>query len=541
MTDLFQYQDMDGTRAQSAVAHRLPTRQPRTTRLLPPPYGSFHPSRAAAIATHPLLQLPSAGSRLTAAPALPVIVVTDPDGDHRALNLSHCPPPPRYTPSQRTDLLASAVEASRGQAHDMLEGVRARTNPHLSGRGHAALFLELPHRAFHRQNEMYFRPSCSPPPRPLPEVVTAFKDQPSRNAVCDVCNGRNRTGMSCCTVCTWHCCHDCTIRNGLRRYHRAGGMVHIAPVTHEELQLTSFSPLTKLQKRRIETEARRRLFSNHGQGGSTRDEAAVVGATGAHQSEGAGVGNPFCINPEPVAQDAASNNATTDAQDSEEEAGVERAAGAHLERTPYGELLDAAASAQAQHRADVQAGQHSCGGASSHELTSTAPARRPRFHVTSEPARHSHARTLNEKPIYTDEQLAHAGELLTFAGAAAKIQRELQGTIHPGVKSGPVSRANKRLCVYITAGRIPDHDRLWELASVDAQAEIASYKRKQSLEVLEGRNATVEDAIQAEAEGTVAPVVQDGKCLHLFRLILVLEIEANDPPANMRLLARRLL
>ncbi|PYH45085.1 uncharacterized protein BP01DRAFT_382918 [Aspergillus saccharolyticus JOP 1030-1] len=505
--------------------------------------------------TEQLLGTSAAPTRLRADPAIPVIVVTDPVGDQRSLNNSDFPPPPPpvYSPSQRVIPFPRSSQDHIAEASRILGGLRARANnPYLSDQTEEPArlppprpqFLEVPQPAYPRQQNtqarMYFRHTISPGPQSLPEVTTEFRNQPARNAMCDVCGGRNTTGMSSCTVCTWHCCHECTIRNGLRRYHIAGGEVHIAPTTMEELQRTSFGPIAKAKQRKLEAKARRRQPIRGSRESTATIEASSsneAAAIGAGQYLGAGAGN-----------------------DSNEETDGEHAADELPENTDSGESDETIALIPAEQGEDVSAERPHIHGRSLEQHTSTTPARPFRSNLTSIVARRGTVRTFNSRgAVYTETELPPTSSLLeptsttathafrsnatpttprpsttrTFTRGSGHTETEQNParqlpTSSPGpnsttttavapppVRSETTIDAARRDFVRtfhgapiyteeefanaaqlmtfagaaaamhndLQAGRTPDNEHIWETARAEAAAEIDKYKTEHGLDV----------------------------------------------------------
>ncbi|PYI14266.1 hypothetical protein BO99DRAFT_450630 [Aspergillus violaceofuscus CBS 115571] len=517
------YQTVDEASVEAFAFNRSPHGQPaRTTRLLPPPYGSYYPPRAAPTvtpSTHPLLQQSPAStaggsSNLTSAPAAPVIVVTDPDGDQRALSTEDeflYPIPLLGDASAQPGIpLPHVAEEPRGQAYDILEEFRQRDDnpppPRKSTvqRSRLSPFWQpRPVRTYSSfagggyppDNGMGFASrslSLSPSP-PGIEIVTAFEDQPARTAKCDVCDGRNTFGMSRCTVCKWQCCHDCTIRHGLRRAHICGNVLHVAPTTREELLRSS----TETSSRSTGRTKRRKQAKKAGGSGarasahaharnnrglespvSTSDDGSSVGtATETRYHVETGVFE----NPHPRASTYQSFvdgdvivrdfGAVTEAE------GTAAEAGANIRTFPKPK--------QAQQFVSTvhPSYSHECIWGPPPGLDDAFTANAARVYISATPS---------GRPEYSDQDMEDAGELLTFSTAATAIE---------DVKRG----------IYLAAGGIPDEGSIIEDASALTQREIEEYKQSRASETLAGMNPTNQhqglakhDAVQVEAEDTVA-------------------------------------
>ncbi|RAH74469.1 uncharacterized protein BO66DRAFT_425472 [Aspergillus aculeatinus CBS 121060] len=467
---------LDEASVEAFAINRSPHGQPaRTTRLLPPPYGSYHPPRAAPVAAHsahPLLQQPPAstaeGSRLTAAPAAPVIVVTDPDGDQRALSTEDDflfpVPPPVYSPPQLGIPLPHVAEEPRGQAYAILE-FRERQprrstvqSSHLSPHWQPRLVRNYSSFAggYPQDNGMGHRGLSPSPSPPGSEVVTVFDDQPARTAKCDVCDGRNTSGMSRCTVCKWQCCHNCTIRKGLRRSHIAGNVVHVAPITREELlqSSTEASRSTGKTKRKNKTKkvgggarASANARNNRGLdsvGTATEARYNVEASAGSYKSfvDGEVIVRDFGALPE--AEGTANIPAGRNCN--------------HREPIAQGELQPIRTFPK------PKKGQ---------QVVSAAPPRYSHELIWGPPAGIDDAFTHNAdrvhppatppgRPDYIDQELKDAGELLTFSTAATAIEAVERG-------------------IHLAAGGIPDKARIIEDASALAEQEVEEYKQGRAL------------------------------------------------------------
>ncbi|RAL16367.1 uncharacterized protein BO97DRAFT_455889 [Aspergillus homomorphus CBS 101889] len=284
----------------SSASHHRPG-QPRFHRLLPPPYGSFYPSRAATIPTHPLLlQAPrhssvsatTAGPKLTAVPATPVIFVTNPNGDHRALRADEYiatfpDPPPVYSSSQpgrfrSAAAAAAAAEEQHGQVYDILAELRTRnTATECQSSPPHPILTASTYNAFPAEKDPRGRMRSGDSLAALPrrETVTQFVDQPARAARCELCNGRNESGMSRCTACPWQCCHGCTVKEGYLREHVWLGEVHIGPITRDELLGSGAGKVTpkkknwRTSKKKVKPESSQR----HGNGSAMQSQMLGIG------------------------------------------------------------------------------------------------------------------------------------------------------------------------------------------------------------------------------------------------------------------------
>ncbi|RAH42284.1 uncharacterized protein BO95DRAFT_240588 [Aspergillus brunneoviolaceus CBS 621.78] len=322
-------------------------------------------------------------------------------------------------------------------------------------------------------------PSPSPPGS---EVVTVFDDQPARTAKCDVCDGRNTSGMSRCTVCKWQCCHNCTIRNGLRRSHIAGNVVHVAPITREELLQSS----TEASRATRRTKRKKKTKKVGGGGGArasanarnNRDLDSVGTATEARYNVEASAGNyKSFVDGEVIVRDFGAVP--------EAEGTANIPAGRNYNRREpiaQGELQPIRTFPKPKQGQQFVSAAHP---RYSHELIWGPPAgiddafthNADRFHLPATPP---------GRPDYNDQELKDAEELLAFSTAATAIEA--------------VERA----------GGIPDKGRIIEDASALAEQEVKEYKQGRALEILRSMNPNQHqelakhDALQVEAEGTVA-------------------------------------
>lgn len=115
-------------------------------------------------------------------------------------------------------------------------------------------------------------------------VLVEFEQVMAHTAKCDLCNARNKGGMSRCLSCGWQSCHTCTIARSCFRTHHAGGRIHTGPVDKDDLVVPEKAKAKKGGKLRVlkDTAARKagKLTKSSGGGKSRKSWGASSVAIG---------------------------------------------------------------------------------------------------------------------------------------------------------------------------------------------------------------------------------------------------------------------